>query len=106
MTTKLINVGAVGIGITEVAAYTVPADTTSMLLGCSITNVFGAIVPIDVIIRKGGVDIHLAKERRVAVGKSEEIVAAKIVLATGDALVLRGYADSSFDALISLAEGV
>ena len=106
MAATLINIGAVNIGTADVVAYTVPANKTAMLLGCSVTNIYGAIVPLDVLVRKGAIDVRLAKERRVANGKSEEMVAGKVVLAAGDALVLRGYAEASFDALISLAEGV
>lgn len=106
MAASLLNVGVANIGLTEVAAYTVPEGKTTMLLGCSVTNIYGAIVPLDVLVRKSEIDIHLAKERRVQNGKSEEMVAGKIVLASGDILILRAYVDGSFDALISIAEGV
>ena len=106
MAAALLNVGVTGIGTAWVPAYTVPERQTSMLLGCSMTNVFGAIVPADVVVRKGAMNVHLAKARRVAVGQSAEMVSGKVVLAAGDTLLLRAHADAAFDALVSLAQGV
>lgn len=106
MTTSLLNVGATNVGTTPVVAYTVPAGQTAMLLGCTLTNVFGTIVPVTVLVRKATLDVRLAYNRRIQPGRSEEIVVGKVVLASGDSVVLSGAADNAFDALLSIAQGV
>lgn len=106
MAASLINVAVANIGTTEVIAYTVPAGKSSMLLGCLVSNVLGTTAPITVTIRKGAVNARLAKERRIANTGSEEFVKGKIVLASGDKVVLQGAVSNCFDALLSLAEGV
>ena len=104
MATSLLTAGASAIGITPIVAYTVPLGTTSMLLGCTLTNLSGATLPATVIVRNGAVDIHLAKGRRIA--DSAEILLGKVVLVAGDSVVISGLVDNSFDALVSIAEGV
>jgi len=104
MAASLINVGITNIGLTPVVAYTVPIGKSSMLLGCTVTNVTGSIAPLTVLVRKTGLDVRLAKDRRIA--DSVEIVVGKVVLRAGDAIVMSGQVEASFDALLSIAEGV
>jgi hypothetical protein len=104
MAASLINVGISNIGVTPVVAYTVPPNKTSMLLGCTVTNITGSIAPLTVLVRKATLDVRLAKNRRVT--DSLEIVVGKVVLSSGDSLIISAQIDQCFDALISIAEGV
>lgn len=104
MAASLINVGVSKIGLVPVVTYTVPVGKTSMLLGCTVTNITGSTAPLTVLVRKATLDVRLAKDRRIT--DSVEIVVGKVVLASGDSLVISAQVNQCFDALISIAEGV
>lgn len=106
MAATLLNFAAQGIGQQEVIPYQVPDGKTAMLLGCLVTNVTGTALPVDVTVRKGAVDIRLAVGKRIPMGDNIEVVKGKVVLAAGDAVVVRANASNGADALLSIAEGV
>jgi hypothetical protein len=106
MAATLLNFGASSIGLTEQVVYTVPANTTSMLLGCLVSNTLGAILPITVFVAKGTNKIHLAQNKRISVGDSVDVVNGKIVLVAGDTITVKCGKDNSADVLVSVAQGV
>jgi hypothetical protein len=106
MAASLINVAVKDIGTDMVVGYTVPEDKSSMLLGCLVANTLGAINPVSVLVRKGAVDHFIAKAKRIGVGESLNPILGKVVLASGDQVVLSAGAMASADGLLSIAEGV
>jgi len=99
------NATSSGIGTTEAIVYT--ATTKSIVIGCNISNIYGSIVPVDLILRKDNTDTCIKKQLRIPNGESVEIMKGnKIVLSQGESIVAKGYVDNSIDIILSLLTGV
>ena len=89
------------------AAYTAPADTTSIVLTCRITNVDGtndATIDATVTDASSG-ESYIAKTMNVPADSSIELAGvSKIVLETGDILKLKASAASDLEAFISVLQ--
>lgn len=104
MATTFTNVVAKNIGTTPTVIFTAAAKTT--LIGCNAANTTGGTLPFSLLLRKGGVDIFIRKNKRITNGGNEEVIQGKIVLIPGDALVASAGLDNSFDVTLSMLQGV
>jgi len=93
------------------AYYTVPADTTSVVLGISLSNITSGSVTADIKIISDTVDVetntdtYLGKGLPVPSGGTLEIMQGnKLVLQTTDVIQAKASATSSVDLLISIME--
>ena len=93
------------------AYYTVPADTTSVVLGISLSNITSGSVTADIKIISDTVDVetntdtYLGKGLPVPAGGTLEIMQGnKLVLQTTDVIQAKASATSSVDLLISIME--
>ena len=93
------------------AYYTVPADTTAVVLGISLSNITSGSVTADIKIISDTVDVetntdtYLGKGLPVPSGGTLEIMQVnKLVLQTTDVIQAKASATSSVDLLISIME--
>ena len=91
--------------------YTVPVDTTTVIIGCTIANVKGASVTADVQIvtaassGENADDVYVVKAIPLPAGSSVEIMAGnKIILEAGDIVKVKGSATDAVDAILSIME--
>jgi hypothetical protein len=93
------------------AYYTVPANTTAVVLGISLSNITSGSVTADIKIISDTVDVetntdtYLGKGLPVPAGGTLEIMQGnKLVLQTTDVIQAKASATSSVDLLISIME--
>jgi hypothetical protein len=95
---------AVGSGLTTV--YTVPSNTSSIIIGMNLACVATSSVVADVIIDKAvGADANLIKNIPIPTGSSFEVLSGqKIVLEVGDQVKVRCDTAGGMDVLLSFLE--
>lgn len=95
-----------GVGTVQSVLYTSETLKT-ILVGCCVTNITRATLPVTVAIRRGDALTRIANNIRVPNGESFEAVKGnKIVLLPGDELIAYSADDNAFDIVVSLLEGV
>ena len=105
MATSFINASANAVGTTEQVVFT--ATDKSIVIGCSINNLLATTVPITIKLRRGVQDTYIQKDKRIEAGDPFELMKGnKVVLASGDKLVVSSKVDSSIDVLFSILQGV
>ena len=94
-----------------VAVYTVPSNTTTVIIGCTVANVKGASVTSDVQIAtasssgENADDVYVAKAIPLPSGSSIEIMAGnKIILQAGDIVKVKSDTTNGVDAILSIME--
>ena len=94
-----------------VAIYTVPADTKTIVLGLTISNIQGGSVTADAQIAtasssgENADDVYIIKSVPLPAGSSIEVMAGnKIVLEAGDVVKVKGSVTDAVDALLSIME--
>lgn len=96
------------IGTSNADAYTVPASTTSVIIGFTLANKTGDQVNASVIINKANValdDVYLVRNIPIPNGSAFEFNAGnKIILEAGDKIQVSSDVASSIDAIISVLE--
>ena len=100
-----------GIDASLVTIYTVPANTTTVIIGLTISNIKGSSVTSDAQIvtasssGENADDVYLVKDIPLPAGSSIEIMSGnKIVLEAGDVVKVRGSVTDAVDALLSVME--
>ena len=100
-----------GIDASLVTVYTVPADTTTVVIGLTIANIKGASVTADVKVisdtsdTETNADVYIAKDIPLPAGSSVEVMAGnKIVLKATDAIQVKGSVADAVDATLSIME--
>jgi hypothetical protein len=89
-----------------VGAYTVPAATTSVIIGLTVTNITGASLAANVFINDGVANTSLVTTGPISSGSSLVVVGGdqKVVMQTGDSIYVQSSAASSLDAVMSIME--
>ena len=100
-----------GIDASLVTIYTVPANTTTVIIGLTISNIKGSSVTSDAQIvtasssGENADDVYLVKDIPLPTGSSIEIMSGnKIVLEAGDIVKVKGSVTNAVDALLSIME--
>ena len=100
-----------GIDASLVAVYTVPANTTTVIIGLTISNIKGSSVTSDAQIvtasssGENADDVYLVKDIPLPAGSSIEIMSGnKIVLEAGDIVKVKVSVTNAVDALLSVME--
>jgi hypothetical protein len=100
-----------GLDATLVDVYTVPAATTTVIIGLTIANIKGASVTADVKVISDTVDVetnvnvYVAKDIPLPAGSSVEVMAGnKIVLKATDKIQVKGSVADAVDATLSIME--
>tara|TARA_R110002074_G_scaffold198768_2_gene366440 strand:+ start:2618 stop:2959 length:342 start_codon:yes stop_codon:yes gene_type:complete len=100
-----------GIDASLVTVYTVPADTTTVIIGLTIANVNSGSVTADAKIvtasssGENADDVYVIKSVPLPTGSSIEVMAGnKIVLEAGDVIQVNGSVTNAVDAILSVME--
>ena len=100
-----------GIDASLVTVYTVPADTTTVIIGCTVANVKGSSVTSDVQIvtasssGENADDVYVVKSIPLPAGSSVEIMSGnKIILQAGDIVKVKSDTTNGIDAILSIME--
>jgi hypothetical protein len=105
MATVFVNAISRAVGTTEVISFTAPEKC--IVIGGSINNLLSTTVPFTIKIRRGTEDTYIQKDKRIEAGDPFELSKGnKLVLATGDKLIVSAKVDSSIDAVFSILQGV
>ena len=94
------NYTALAVGTGATTAYTVPASTTAVMIGMTVANL--AATQITVTVTCAGAT--LIKTVPIPANSSLSVLDGKIILETGDTVVVTSNTASSVDALISVLE--
>jgi hypothetical protein len=107
-TFKLKTKTAVGTTLTSV--YTVPATTTTVIIGAVLANILASQIKVDVRIvtassaGENANDVYLVKDLPIPNGSSFELIEGKVVLETGDIVKVESDTASSLDVALSVLE--
>ncbi len=94
------------VGLTTVAAYVVPANTTTTVIGITLANVSGSGINVGVgVTRASADDIKLLKNVPIAQGSSLEFMQGnKVVLEATDTLTVNSDTNNSVDVALTILE--
>ena len=84
----------------EVAAYTVPANTSSVLIGANVSN--KSALNVYVTVKLG--TFSIITNAPIPPGSSLSILDGKIVMIAGEALTVQADVNSAADIILSIAE--
>lgn len=99
------NALASGVGTSESIIYT--ATVKAILVGCNLSNITKATLPVTVRIKRGGAYTSIISNKRVENGESFEVMKGnKLVILPGDAIVATAGDEFAYDIALSLLEGV
>jgi|TARA_Y100000034_G_C6581596_1_gene252341 hypothetical protein len=107
-TFKLKTDTAVGTTLTTV--YTVPAATTTVMIGAVLANITASQIKANVQIVTASTqgenadDVYLIKELPIPTGSSFELIEGKVVLEAGDIIKVESDTASSLDVALSVLE--
>ena len=103
-TFKSYTTGSVGTTLTNVHA--VGASTSSIVLGCSVSNTTTSPIEASINLNNNdGDNVYVVKEAPVPVGSSIEVMAGnKVVMEAADILQFQSDTSSSLDVTISMLE--
>jgi len=97
----------VGTSAVEIGDYTVGANTTSIVVGLSVTNRTGSAITANVFIQDSSVaNTYVVVNAPIGSGSSLVVGGGdqKLVLLTGDKVFVQSSASSSLDAVMSIME--
>lgn len=97
-TFKNYTSASVGTGATTV--YTVPASTTSIVIGCNLANRTASTVNVDVQIGS----TYIVKGAPVPSGSALSVLDGKIIAETTETIVVTSDTASSVDVILSVLE--
>lgn len=94
------NYTSASVGTSPVTTYTVPASTTTVVLGLSIANTETSSINISVQVA----GIYLTKNTPIPSGSALSVLDGKLVLEATDTVVVTSDTAASADALLSIME--
>jgi len=94
------NYTSASVGTSPVTTYTVPASTTSVMIGCNLSNTSAAQITVDV----QAAGIYIVKGAPIPAGSALSVLDGKIILETTDTVVVTSSAATSADVIVSVLE--
>jgi hypothetical protein len=94
------NYTSASVGTSAATVYTVPASTTSVMIGCNLANTSSSQVAVDV----QAAGVYLAKGVPIPAGSALSVLDGKIILETTDTVVVTSDTASSCDVIVSVLE--
>jgi hypothetical protein len=94
------------VGVTTVSVYTVPAATTTTVIGITLANISGSGINVGIgVSRVSAESIKLLKNAPVPQGSTLEFMQGnKIVLEATDTLTVQSDTNSSLDVAVTILE--
>ena len=100
---KVFN-GESSLANSDMAVYTVPSSTTTVVIGLSLANTSSAQITADIKLNAGDM-VFLAKDIPIPAASSFEYMAGnKIVMETGHSLIVQSDTANSLDTVASIME--
>ena len=106
---KTFEEGATAVN-TNIATYTVPASTTTIIIGLTISNITGNSITVDAQIVSTTNDVttnvssYIGKDLPIPSGSALDVLAGKVVLQTGDTIVVQSDTLASVNISMSIME--
>jgi hypothetical protein len=94
----------VGVASTEV--YTAPTGYTGVVLLCQVANIGSTTEEVDLIHRRSSTDTELLKNFPISGNDTANLLSGKLVLESGDKLVLSGSDGSNLKFVASILESL
>jgi hypothetical protein len=94
------NYTSASVGTSAATVYTVPASTTSVMIGCNLANTSSSQVAVDV----QAAGVYLAKGIPIPAGSALSVLDGKIILETTDTVIVTSDTASSCDVIVSVLE--
>jgi hypothetical protein len=94
------NYVSTDVGTSAVTTYTVPASTTSVMIGCNIANTTSS--QIKVTVQAAGA--HVVKTVPIPASSAISVLDGKIILETTDTVVVTSDTATSADVIVSVLE--
>jgi hypothetical protein len=97
----------IGTTATDIGSYTVGANTTTIVVGLSVTNTTGSAITANVFIQDvSTANTYVVTNAPISSGSSLVVGGGdqKLVLITGDKVFVQSSAGSSLDAVMSIME--
>ena len=88
------------VGTTGQVVYTVPTETTAVMIGCNIANVSSSTINVDVLIK----GIHLVKNVIIPAGSAISVLDGKVILEASDTVFVESSAAESADVIVIVLE--
>jgi len=102
------NAVSSAIGTSQTSVYTVPASTTSTVIGLTVANRHTSAITVDVVVTdtSASASVFIVKAATIPVGGALVPIGGdqKVVLETGDIIKVTSNAASSADAIVSVLE--
>ena len=94
------NYTSASVGTSAATTYTVPSATTSVMIGCNLSNTSASQVTVDVQVA----GIYIVKGAPIPAGSALSVLDGKIILETTDTVVVTSSAATSCDVIVSVLE--
>lgn len=94
------NYTSASVGTTPTTVYTVPASTTSIVIGCNVANRTGSQILVDVQLGS----TYIVKGAPVPSGSALSILDGKIIAETTETIVVTSDTATSADVILSVLE--
>ena len=94
------NYVSTSVGTLATTVYTVPASTTSVIIGCNIANRGASSINVDVQLGS----TYIVKGAPVPVGSALSVLDGKIIAETTETIVVTSDTASSADVVLSVLE--
>lgn len=94
------NYTSASVGASPVTVYTVPASTTSVVIGCNIANRTGSTINVDAQLGS----TYIVKGAPIPANSALSILDGKIIAETTETIVITSDTASSADVILSVLE--
>ena len=94
------NYTSSSVGTSPVTTYTVPASTTAVMIGCSVSNTSASQIAVDVQVA----GVYLVKGAPIPANSALSVLDGKIILETTDTVVVTSDTATSTDVIVSVLE--
>lgn len=94
------NYTSSSVGTSPVTTYTVPGSTTSVMIGCNVSNTTTSQIKVDVQVA----GVYLVKGVPVPANSALSVLDGKIILETTDTIVVTSDTATSCDVIASVLE--
>lgn len=94
------NYTSASVGTGATTTYTVPASTTSVMIGCNLANKTGSQITVDVQVA----GVYLVKGVPIPAGSALSVLDGKVILETTDTVIVTSSAATSCDVIVSVLE--
>lgn len=92
------------VGIASTVVYTAPVGYTGVVLLAQVTNVGSNSEDVTLLHRRSSTDTRMLKQYPISANDTANLLAGKLVLESGDKLVLSGSSGTNLEFIASILE--